>query len=187
MTTKYVQRKRKSRIDWLNFAVGFVWSAGLAGSLLLSTAKKQDLYNRSQLIDPARVYVKAYQITKTQYKASSIVHSAILPTVAPYTAPQYSRIDDIKAYICSDNFKWDCKIAIAVFTCESHLRETAYNPRNSNGSWDAGVAQINSVHGYSRAYLFNYVNNISVAYNIYTHSGWYPWSCYKWGGYKEYL
>lgn len=48
---------------------------------------------------------------------------------------------------------------------------------NSNGTWDAGLFQINQVHGYSMEHLFDVDNNISAAYKIYQASGWSAWSC----------
>jgi len=36
--------------------------------------------------------------------------------------------------------------AIAIATCESGLKVSAFNPTNKNGSTDGGLWQINSVH-----------------------------------------
>jgi hypothetical protein len=68
--------------------------------------------------------------------------------------------------------------ALKVFRCESGLRAQAYN-KNTNGSIDVGVAQINSVHGVPKRYLENYKINILVAKQIYDASGWNPWVCAK--------
>lgn len=70
--------------------------------------------------------------------------------------------------------------ALAVFKCESGLREKALNTANKNGSWDAGIAQINSVHGVSQTMLLDLEVNLAVARVVYERSGntFSPWVCY---------
>lgn len=77
-----------------------------------------------------------------------------------------------------DMFPEDPDTAVAIAKCESGMRENAFNGKNRNGSWDAGVMQINSVHGYSKEFLFDVDNNLKVARKLYDHSGFNPWVCY---------
>lgn len=44
------------------------------------------------------------------------------------------------------HFGDDADKAIICFKSESGLRPTAFNGKNKNGTWDAGVAQVNSIH-----------------------------------------
>lgn len=78
--------------------------------------------------------------------------------------------------------------AISCFKRESGLRVDALNTRNRNGSWDMGLAQINTVHcskvGASdredcKNKLFDIDTNLEVAKGIFDASGWRPWYACK--------
>jgi len=73
--------------------------------------------------------------------------------------------------------------AVAIFTCESNLKWNARNDWNTNGSVDIGIAQINSVHGFTEEEMKDYVKNIQYAYELYTKQGWHPWTCARTLGY----
>lgn len=76
-------------------------------------------------------------------------------------------------------FPEDQDRAVAIAKCESGMRPEAFNGKNRNGSWDAGVFQVNSVHKYSKEYLFNVDNNLKVARKLYEARGntWGAWVC----------
>lgn len=74
-------------------------------------------------------------------------------------------------------FPEDPDMAVKIAKCESGMRANAFNGKNRNGSWDAGVMQINSVHKYSKEYLFDVDNNLKVARKLYDRQGWSPWVC----------
>ena len=74
-------------------------------------------------------------------------------------------------------FPEDYEKALAIAKCESSLNPKAYNDKNSNGSWDAGLFQINSVHGYTVNHLMDLENNVKIARKIYDRQGWKPWVC----------
>ena len=78
---------------------------------------------------------------------------------------------------------------VAIALAESGGKTDALNTANRNGSWDAGLMQINSIHGYSQAYLFNVQNNIAAALKIYRAAGnrWTPWATYNSGSYRTFL
>ena len=64
--------------------------------------------------------------------------------------------------------------------CENgSLNPKAVNDKNSNGTWDAGLFQINQIHGYTQEQLFDYKFNTRAAYKIYKASknSFYQWSC----------
>lgn len=69
------------------------------------------------------------------------------------------------------------------------LAESAGNPnaqdRNTNGTIDRGLWQINSVHG--RLSTTNVAANAKAAVQIHKKSGWDPWVTYKNGAYKAHL
>lgn len=78
--------------------------------------------------------------------------------------------------------------AITCFKAESGLRPQALNTSNRNGTWDMGVAQINSIHckklgttdrGECKAKLFDVETNIKMAKSIYDGRGWNAWYACK--------
>jgi len=74
---------------------------------------------------------------------------------------------------------------------ESKGNPNAYNSLNTNGTNDAGLFQINSIHVISGLIRdkdrFNSDLNVAAAYKIYKVSGWKAWSTYNNGKYKQYL
>lgn len=78
----------------------------------------------------------------------------------------------------------DADTALAVAKCESGFRPTAYN-QNSNGSYDAGIFQINSVHQARLDELglnkWDVEDNIKFARLLHEEQGWIPWVCYTKG------
>jgi Lysozyme like domain len=79
------------------------------------------------------------------------------------------------------------RTAVAVAMAESGCVPKALN-YNTNGSWDAGLWQINSVHGYSQTWLFVPSNNAAAAWWISSHgTNWGPWTVYRNGAFNAYL
>jgi hypothetical protein len=83
-------------------------------------------------------------------------------------------------------FGKDAPVAEKVFTCESNLNPMALNDKNTNGSSDLGIPQINSVHAkefekmYSMPFKIGaHDTEISIKYAkyIYDHQSWSPWVC----------
>lgn len=76
-------------------------------------------------------------------------------------------------------------MAASIAMAESRGNSDATH-RNSNGSIDRGLFQINSVHG--NLSTTNLVENIKAAIKI-SNNGrdWNPWTTYKSGAYKKYI
>lgn len=76
-------------------------------------------------------------------------------------------------------------VAIAVATCESGLKPHAYNPKNTNGSTDGGLWQINSVHDKELARLglnkYDPEDATKFARMLYEENHWNDWVCYTHG------
>ena len=81
-------------------------------------------------------------------------------------------------------FKDDYKTARAVAFAESRLNPNALG-KNTNGTTDCGVFQINSIHGLKDCQ--DPVKNIEYAKQLFDRSGWYPWVAWKTGKYLAYL
>ena len=67
---------------------------------------------------------------------------------------------------------------IQVMKCESGLRPDAIN-KNTNGTFDLGVGQINDVHSkrISREDRMDFRKNIDFIYQLYSEQGLNPWVC----------
>jgi len=77
----------------------------------------------------------------------------------------------------------DWEKALRIFECESGLNPKAVNTNNKNGTFDAGLPQINSVHGIKAKWLKNPSISIRVAKQLFDEQGWSPWyssfTCHK--------
>jgi len=68
--------------------------------------------------------------------------------------------------------------ALKIAYCESKWNEQAYNGSNTNGSNDAGVFQLNSIHKLDDSIRFDGLANIKWAKAKYVRDGnWSAWSC----------
>lgn len=83
-------------------------------------------------------------------------------------------------------FGEQAEIMLAIAKAESGLRADATN-RNSNGSTDTGIFQINSIHGYEAQKLTDVAFNIQCAKEILKKQGLTAWSVYNNGKYKDFL
>lgn len=81
----------------------------------------------------------------------------------------------------------DVTIAVAVALAESGGRTDATN-RNSNGSIDRGLMQINSVHDEMPGNRFDPLTNMRLAFAIKTRRGsWKDWATFNSGRYALYM
>jgi hypothetical protein len=78
-------------------------------------------------------------------------------------------------------------VATAVARAESSFITNNHN-YNGNGSYDYGLWQINTIHGYSRTYLYDPVHNAH-AMAVVSNDGrnFKPWVAYNSGAYRKYL
>lgn len=92
--------------------------------------------------------------------------------------------------ICN-TFGQNCKIALAISQAENGTRQCdRQGARNSNGTYDYGLFQINEIHAPSKGSIEDFKDcdkNIKVALQIFKKQGWTPWSVYKNDQYKKYL
>lgn len=82
--------------------------------------------------------------------------------------------------------------AVANLAAAIALAESGGNPRavnrNANGTWDAGLWQINQIHGYPMQWLFNAANNAKAAVRIWRDAGGFsPWVAYQRGMHRQYM
>lgn len=78
------------------------------------------------------------------------------------------------------------EVMVAVAKAESNLNPYAAN-RNTNGSRDIGLFQINSVHGGNDLELFDVDKNIEAARKVYDKQGITAWSAVNNGSYMKFL
>lgn len=87
-----------------------------------------------------------------------------------------------------ETFGDEAETAIAIAKAESGLNPKAVNEKNSNGSSDYGLFQINSIHNPTEEQKFNAEENIKMSKRIYDARGnWTAWSAYNNGSFKKYL
>lgn len=118
------------------------------------------------------------------------------PPVPPATNAPVSRggvLDDaaVAAHVRAAGFpESEVAIAVAVANAESSLKPTATN-RNTNGSTDYGLFQINSIHGsiLSQGKWSDPADNAVMAFKIWSQAGdsWRPWVTFNTGAYRKYL
>lgn len=102
------------------------------------------------------------------------------------SAPPKTAVEAVGAGVCEGfrplvaKYDWDVKVAMAVMKAESGCRTSALG-HNTNGTNDAGLFQVNSIHDTTdRRYQPEY--NVALAYKIYAarskwdSSGWKAWS-----------
>lgn len=82
----------------------------------------------------------------------------------------------------------DKRKLVATAFGESGARVDAFNGANSNGSWDAGLWQINSIHGYDKNRLLSDpAYNAAAAVDVYAGQGLDAWVVYNTGKYEQYM
>lgn len=86
--------------------------------------------------------------------------------------------------------KQNYKLAIAISWAENGSRQCdRISKQNTNGSYDVGLFQINTVHlkkGYTMKQLQNCTENIKIAKSIFDKQGWNPWVAFTNGTWKNY-
>lgn len=113
--------------------------------------------------------LNSYTIGYKVYAQTAERETEVIPTLAD-AKTRTAMISIIKRI-----WRKDWKIGVAISRCESGLRPDAVNRYNRNGSTDAGLFQINSVHGWSERDLISPVANVGVAYSLYREQGTNPW------------
>ena len=163
------------------------WGIGpLLGLLLFGLFKMTLWFDTHQFIYHAPIEIKFYK--PVQVVERELLRPQIIEIVNEM--PTLKDLTPIEEYICDTFGPYDCRLALAIFTAESGLREDAFNT-NTNGSLDLGPAQINSVHwdkeGCGLKDLVDQYKNIDCAKKIYDASGWNAWSVFNNSSFKEEL
>jgi len=102
------------------------------------------------------------------------------------TLPSSTKELSVEDKICKE-FAEDCKIMIAIATAESGLNPKAINDKNTNGTTDAGLFQVNDIHGYSVEDRLDVDKNIAMAKKVYDRQGLTAWSVYNNGKYLNFM
>lgn len=147
-----------------DFYKGSRWSpvAGLFGSMVICLW--------------LQFFGQSYNLYKMQKDVQAVDYQSPVVVVEEKNK-DYTEKQMILDYIV-EVFGDDSADAITLINkCENH----AFNPHaenwNSNGTWDAGVFQVNEIHGYSMEEMKDWKLNIEVAKKIFDASGWSAWSC----------
>lgn len=110
------------------------------------------------------------------------------PALASNIAP--SEVVEVKELTIEEKiaktFPENPEIMVAVAKAESNLNPLATN-RNTNGSRDIGLFQINSVHGGNDLEMFDVDKNLEAARKVYDKQGITAWSAVNNGSYLKFL
>jgi hypothetical protein len=129
------------------------------------------------------LYLQRYSQLIFVYQAPQVTTEALVVLPSPSPTPSKSEIIGEIAKVFEPEGTAVVVKAISCFYSESGLRWNAYNDKNSNGTTDSNVAQINSVHikRFGNKFQTDYKENIRVAHMIYKERGfdaWYAPGCH---------
>ena len=114
-------------------------------------------------------------------EASTVIVSEVTITrTTPKPKPQTFDLETIEGYIYHIfGYEEGSRSIKMLKECENKTLKTDAINWNGNGSWDFGLYQINSIHGYTQDQLADYKFNTRVAYKIYKNAGYSfsPWTC----------
>lgn len=126
---------------------------------------------------------------------TGVIYKEKVVSVVPTTFVRVAKAAEVEPkemtttqYICY-KFGKECKVALAVAKAESGMRCDAQNV-NKNGSVDAGLWQINSIHlkkGWKLTDLLDCKKATDFAYELYKAQGFQPWVAFWSGSYKKFL
>jgi len=126
-----------------------------------------------------------------------IRHGVMVSGAVPVAIAYVSQVSEAESKVSAQDtgieerickvFGEDCEIMIAIATAESGLNPKAINNKNTNGTTDAGLFQINDIHGYSVEDRLDVDKNISMAKKVYDRQGLTAWSVYNNGKYLKFM
>lgn len=112
----------------------------------------------------------------------------VLPSPRPkYASSQnFGRCEEFREIV--EKYPWNSKIMLAIARAESGCNPKSDNSGlNTDGTYDYGLFQINSVHGHSRSILANPAKNTEIAFKIWQSQGYRAWSVYNNGSYLKFM
>lgn len=129
---------------------------------------------------------------RTLLSAEGLADISGIPNAGEYTNPVRGSVNpvDVARYARAAGFRGDdLVVAVAVAWGESGLKANAVNDANTNGTWDAGLWQINEIHGYTQNQLFDPAFSARAAYRIYQgrSNTFNAWVAYTNGRYRQFL
>jgi hypothetical protein len=87
-----------------------------------------------------------------------------------------------------EKYPWNSKVMLAIARAESNCNPRSDNSGlNTNGTYDYGLFQINSVHSHSRSILANPAKNTEIAFRIWQSQGYRAWAAYNNGSYLKFM
>lgn len=118
--------------------------------------------------------------TTTTAPPTTLPPSTTVPAAPQPAAPPVEVVpsNDLESMICA-TFGDQCSKALSVVYCESR-----FNTGTVGAAGERGLFQIHPVHipyladrGMSWDAMFDPASNIAYAYDLYSRSGWGPWTC----------
>lgn len=114
------------------------------------------------------------------------VEVRVQPSPQIASSPVAGRCEEFREIV--EKYPWNSKIMLAIARAESNCNPRSDNSGlNTDGTYDYGLFQINSVHGHSRSILANPAKNTEIAYKIWQSQGYRAWSAYNNGSYLKFM
>lgn len=195
--TEYMKRKMYSETN-LTILIGLTLLTGWYN--LYNWYQMSDLRFRSPVVE-----VKTPISLIKEVKAEEVSDKGTEEHTRPHQMPE--KVDESEKWtpILSDkevaliikSYGWDYETAIRLAKSENywnltHSFDCARRNDNSDGSYDIGLFQINSIHlptlqrvyGWTMEDMKDCTKNAQFAYEwLYVHQGWNPWVAFKNGSY----
>ena len=122
--------------------------------------------------------------TATTIAPTTTTTTTTVPNATVASAPDWAE-EEIVEIVCHPRYEWDCEEALAVAWCESWHRPGAVSGKNTDGSRDWGLFQINDSAWGPTAFPQSCPNvlvpttNTWMAHKIWQLSGnsWELWTC----------
>jgi len=158
-----------------------LWSAGLAWGLQTGTRLRIEQVQAREGANNANAGWIQPTTTPSPTPQLQVVEKVVFPTATPTPTDKEAIIAEIVRV-----FGEEAPNAFNVLYCENRgLNPEAMN-WNSNGTWDAGIFQVNEIHGHSLEDMKDYKKNIKVAKKIFDNRGWTAWACSERVGVKPF-
>jgi hypothetical protein len=171
------QRRLRQTLNTLYVIFSSVALIGVGWNFKQDIADRLPVQAQSEMVSPLPVSTPKPTPTPTP---EPIAIQAITPITEK---------DRIKDYIRLV-FGVDAEKAIIMIgTCENGSFDPKAINWNKNATWDAGIFQVNEIHGYTMQQMQDWKQNIDAAYKIYQDAGYTfrPWTCATVIGQTNYL
>ena len=127
-----------------------------------------------------------FEAATKQPSSAQTVEVRVQPSPKNASSQVAGRCEEFREIV--EKYPWNSKVMLAIARAESGCNPRSDNSGlNTDGTYDYGLFQINSVHGHSRSVLENPAKNTDIAFKIWQSQGYRAWSAYNNGSYLKFI